>query len=84
MNKFKDYLVSEYIRDINSYKAVEFKFSYSMKTKCMKDVNKSTNVNTIRVYIRFVDESLKTLLTDSITFENNTLNKSSMNKFKNI
>ena len=84
MNEFKDYLVREYIRDINGYKAVEFKFSYSLKTKCMKDVHKSTNINTIRVYIRFVDESLKTLLTDSITFENNTLTKSSMNKFKNI
>ena len=84
MIDFKDYLIQEYIRDVNGYKAVEFKFSYSLKTKCMKDCLKSTNNNIIRVYIRFVDESLKTLLTDSITFENNTLTKSTINKLKNI
>ena len=84
MIDFKDYLIQEYIRDIEGCKAVEFKFSYSLKTKCMKDVLKSTNINIIRVHIRFVDESLKTLLTDSITFENNTLNKTTINKFKNI
>ena len=82
MIDFKEYLIQEYIRDVKGYKAVEFKFSYSLKTKQMKDVLKSTNI--IRVYIRFVDESLKTLLTDSITFENNTLNKTTINKFKNI
>ncbi len=60
MIDFKDYLIQEYIRDVNGYKAVEFKFSYSLKTKCMKDCLKSTNNNIIRVYIRFVDESLKT------------------------
>ena len=84
MIDFKDYLIQEYIRDIEGYKAVEFKFSYSLKMKCMKDCLKSTNSNIIRVHIRFVDESLKTLLTDSITFENNTLNKTTINKFKNI
>ena len=84
MIDFKDYLIQEYIRDVNGYKAVEFKFSYSLKTKSMKDCLKSTNNNIIRVYIRFVDESLKTLLTDSITFENNTLTKSTINKLKNI
>ena len=84
MIDFKDYLIQEYIRDIEGYKAVEFKFSYSLKMKCMKDCLKSTNSNIIRVHIRFVDESLKTLLTDSITFENNTLTKTTINKFKNI
>lgn len=84
MIDFKDYLIQEYIRDVKGYKAVEFKFSYSLKTKQMKDVLKSTNINIIRVHIRFVDESLKTLLTDSITFENNTLNKTTINKLKNI
>ena len=84
MIDFKDYLIQEYIRDIEGYKAVEFKFSYSLKMRCMKDCLKSTNSNIIRVHIRFVDESLKTLLTDSITFENNTLTKTTINKFKNI
>ena len=47
-------------------------------------IYKSININSIRVYIRFFDESLKTLHTDSITFENKTLTKSSINKLKNI
>ena len=50
----------------------------------MKGVLKSTKNSIICIYIRFVDESLKTLLTDSITLENNTLAKSTINKLKNI
>lgn len=73
MIDFKDYLIQEYIKDAIWYKAFEFKFDYSLKTKCTKDVLKSTNNNIICVYIRFVDESLKTLLTDSIPFKNNIL-----------
>ena len=59
MIDFKDYLVREYIRNINGYTAVEFKFSYSLKTSSNSVIG-------------------------SITFENNTLTKSSLNKFKNI
>ena len=55
-----------------------------LKTKCVKDAHKSTNNNIIHIHIRFVDESLKTLLTDNITFENNILTKPSINKLKNI
>ena len=84
MIDFKDYLIQEYIRDVKRYKAFEFKFSYSLKTKCMKDVLKSKNNNIICVYIRFSDESVRTLSTDSITLENKTLTKSTINKLKNI
>ena len=88
MNGFKEYLIQEYINDVKGYKAVEFKFSYSLKSKPVKSVNRTIDrtfdINVIHIRIRFVDESLKTLLIDNITFENNTLTKSTINKLKNI
>ena len=84
MNGFKEYLIQEYINDVKGYKAVEFKFSYSLKSKPVKGVNRTFDINVIHIRIRFVDESLKTLLIDNITFENNTLTKSTINKLKNI
>ena len=88
MNGFKEYLIQEYINDVKGYKAVEFKFSYSLKSKPVKGVNRTIDrtidINVIHIRIRFVDESLKTLLIDNITFENNTLTKSTINKLKNI
>ena len=37
MNEFKNYIIKEYIQDVKGYKAVEFKFNYSLKAKFMKD-----------------------------------------------
>lgn len=71
MNQFKEYLLSEY--QVKNAKAIKFSFSHNQTIKKPNIIN-----DIITVRIKFVDENLSTILSPSITFENNVIRKSSL------
>lgn len=84
MNEFKDYIINEYKHKINNYAAVNFKFTHTTNTRADKKSGKVLVNNIIKVIVKFIDNDCNTLLSDTLTFENNILNKSSAKKLHHI
>ena len=84
MQEFKDYLLLEYKPLTQNLAATKFEFTHSSKTKIDKKTNIVLIINTIHVNIKFFDKDMNTLLTKSISFENNVLSPSCKKALINI
>lgn len=84
MNDFKQYIISEYKDKITNYAACDFKFVHTTNIKTDKKSNKTIVINIIKTNFKFIDNECNTMLSDTLTFENNLLNKSCSKKLKHI
>lgn len=85
MENFKHYIIEEYKHKLqNGYAAVNFKFTHTSNTRMDKKSGKTLINNIIKVNIKFIDNECNTLLTDTLTFENNVLSKACANKLQHI
>ena len=84
MIDFKNYVIDEYRHKVDGYAAVDFKFAHTSNTRVDKKSGKVLVTNSIKVNVRFIDNACNTLLSDTLTFENNILNRASANKLHHI
>ena len=84
MEAFKQYIIDEFRSNAPGLAASEFKFSHSAKIKIDKKSSVSVVMNTIRVGVKLFDKDLNVLVSKSISFENNLLNKTSKKSLINI
>ena len=84
MQSFKEYVLLEYKQLVPELAATKFDFTHTTKSKIDKATKIPLIVNTIHVNIKFFDKDMNTLLTRTITFDNNLLNSTCKNKLINI
>ena len=84
MQALKEYLIEEYKDRVKGYVACEFKFAHYTKLKSDKASGVSLKIDVVKVAMKFYDKDLNTLLSNTITFENNVIPKSKEKSFVNI
>ena len=84
MEAFKNLIIDEFKDKAKGFVATEFKFSHSVNLKIDKQSNVPLKNDIIKVKVTFIDKDFNTLLTNTISFENNLLNKTIAKKLVNI
>ena len=84
MEPFKNLIIDEFRDKAKGFAATEFKFSHSVNIKIDKLSKIPLKNDIIKVKVTFIDKDFNTLLTSTLSFENNVLSKTTAKKMVNV
>ena len=84
MEPFKNLIIDEFRDKEKGFAATEFKFSHSGNIKIDKLSKIPLKNDIIKVKVTFIDKDFNTLLTSTLSFENNVLSKTTAKKMVNV
>ncbi len=84
MEAFKNLIIDEFRDKAKGFVATEFKFTHTVNIKIDKVTKIPLRNDVIKVKVTFIDKDFNTLLTNTLSFENNVLNKTTAKKMVNV